>query len=328
MAQFSEKYIVIYMAQFTESEPLPKKKTGSKKEKKPKKPKKPKASASASLPHPKHTIDVLNDSDVFAQPGDSDYEFSLAYQIRTKILELETEGPELSEANQFIFDLLRLKVIKYHTAYIEHHVPNLDYVTSYQKMKEQDDARRQLIQCIVGQAEYERRRLAQLDHAQVFNDEEHEEEHGSVGNVPMAEGVGVRNTTDLFVGEEPVKSSMDGIDTVCAICTENLTKNDFGDVYAIESENERYSERGLKCGHKYHRRCINSWIKVHMNCPLCKSKIVKLHLANEEDPEGSEKNSRSSGVGGAGGAENRPNRPKGTNKNTFGKNKTRRKNNL
>ena len=101
-----------------------------------------------------------------------------------------------------------------------------------------------------------------------------------------------QDITHLFVGNKPVKSFMDGKENICAICTEHLTENEFGHVYAIESKDEKHSEHGIKCGHKYHRTCISSWAKVHMNCPLCKSTIVKLHLAKEEKPEGGGKTNK------------------------------------
>jgi len=285
----------------------------------PKKPKKPKKSKtpqiSLSLPQPQHKIDVLDDDAVFEQPGNFEYPYSLAYQIRTRILELETETTPLSEVNQFNFDLLRLKVRKYHTAYIQHHAAT-DREISYQKMKEQHAAREELMQCILSPAVYERHRLAALE-AHPNNNYDSNAEGAS--HRAMAEGV--QDTTHLFVGEKPVKSFMDGKENICAICTEHLTENEFGHVYAIESKGEKHSEHGIKCGHKYHRTCISSWAKVHMNCPLCKSTIVKLHLAKEEKPEGGGKTNK--------GAEEKPKSPKspkGT-KKTYGgsKNKTKKR---
>jgi len=282
------------MAALEESSPPKNKKN----QKKPKKSKKIQKKAPLPLPEPQHTIDVLDDNEVFEQPGDFEYPYSLAYQVRTRILELETETTPLSEVNQFNFDLLRLKVRKYHTAYIQHHAAT-DREISYQKMKEQHAAREELMQCILSPAIYERHRLAALETHPNNN-------YGS--NVEgaayreMAEGV--HDTTHLFVGEKPVKSFMDGKENICAICTEHLTENEFGHVYAIESkgENEKHSD-GIKCGHKYHRTCISSWAKVHMNCPLCKSTIVNLHLAKEEKPEGGERKTNK-------GAEEKPKSPK------------------
>jgi hypothetical protein len=288
----------------------------------PKKPKKSKKKAPLPLPEPQHTIDVLDDDAVFEQPGNFEYPYSLAYQIRTRILELETETTPFSEVNQFNFDLLRLKVRKYHTAYREHHAAT-DPEISYQKMKEQHAAHEELIQCIVSPAVYESRRLAERERImEVLAGDE--AEHGNRELPAMEQGV--HDTTHLFVDKQ-VKSFMDGKENVCAICTEHLTENEFGHVYAIESKDEKHSDHGIKCGHKYHRTCISSWAKIHMNCPLCKSTIVKLHLAKEEKPEGGEK-----AKNGGGGAEEKPKSPKspkspkGT-KKTYGgsKNKTKKR---
>lgn len=282
---------------------LPKKKSNKKSKKK-------------SLPEPQHTIDVLDDDAVFEQPDNFEYPYSLAYQIRTRILELETETTPLSEVNQFNFDLLRLKVRKYHTAYIQHHAAT-DSEISYQKMKEQHAAREELMQIILSPALYERHRLAALETHPNNN-------YGSnvEGAAHRAMAEGVQDITHLFLGNKPVKSFMDGKENICAICTEHLTENEFGHVYAIESKDEKHSDHGIKCGHKYHRTCISSWAKVHMNCPLCKSTIVNLHLAKEEKPEGGERKTNK-------GAEEKPKSPKspkGT-KKTYGgsKNKTKKR---
>jgi hypothetical protein len=287
-----------------------------KNQKKPKKSKKSKT-PQKTLPEPEHTIDVLDDNEVFEQPrpGNFDYPYSLAYQIRTRILELETETTPLSEVNQFNFDLLRLKVRKYHTAYREYHEATNREI-KYEKMKAQRAAYEELIQSIVSPAVYERRRLAALE-PHPNNDDDSNAEGAS--HRAMAEGV--QDTTDLFVGDKPVASSMDGKENICAICTEHLTENEFGHVYAIESKDEKHSDHGIKCGHKYHRTCISSWAKVHMTCPLCKSTIVKLHLAKEEKPQGAEAKN--------GGAEEKPKSPKspkgsGT-KKTFGGSKIKTK---
>ena len=261
-------------------------------QKKPKKPKKPKKSKKPEvvLPNPQHKIDVLDDTEVFTQPDDLEYEFSFPYQIRARIVELETETTPFSEVNQFNFDLLRLKVRKYHTAYREHHAAT-DHRISSQKMQEQHAARDEVMQCILSPAVYESRRLAERERFEMDPEPGDEAEHGNRENPPMEKGV--QDITHLFVDGKLVKSFMDGKENKCAICTEDLTANEFGHVYAIESKDERHSDLGIKCGHKYHRTCISSWAKVHRSCPLCKSTIVKLHLANEEKPEGDDKGAES-----------------------------------
>jgi len=42
----------------------------------------------------------------------------------------------------------------------------------------------------------------------------------------------------------------------CSICLENYNKDNIINV--------------LKCGHKYHKDCIDDWINDNNNCPLCR----------------------------------------------------------
>ena len=43
----------------------------------------------------------------------------------------------------------------------------------------------------------------------------------------------------------------------CSICLDDMDDN------KIE----------LKCGHIYHKKCINSWLKVSYNCPYCRATV-------------------------------------------------------
>ena len=45
----------------------------------------------------------------------------------------------------------------------------------------------------------------------------------------------------------------------CSICLEDYEENDIINV--------------LKCGHKYHDKCIDEWIITNINCPLCRLSI-------------------------------------------------------
>lgn len=47
----------------------------------------------------------------------------------------------------------------------------------------------------------------------------------------------------------------------CSICFDNYTSE------------ANTSIIKLKCGHEFHARCINSWIAIKSNCPLCREGI-------------------------------------------------------
>ena len=32
--------------------------------------------------------------------------------------------------------------------------------------------------------------------------------------------------------------------------------------------------KGLQCGHKFHPKCINEWLKIKLQCPLCKNAVT------------------------------------------------------
>lgn len=48
-------------------------------------------------------------------------------------------------------------------------------------------------------------------------------------------------------------------DTVCAICVEDLAPGD--------------EARTLRCGHAYHRQCVDHWLRRSRLCCLCKRPI-------------------------------------------------------
>ena len=47
------------------------------------------------------------------------------------------------------------------------------------------------------------------------------------------------------------------MDKECSICYDNLIE----DIHKT------------KCGHSYHKRCLDSWIKISKICPLCRTKL-------------------------------------------------------
>ena len=51
----------------------------------------------------------------------------------------------------------------------------------------------------------------------------------------------------------------------CSICLEDGTQNKNN--YTIK----------LKCGHIYHIECIQNWINVKKECPICRNKLDYLH---------------------------------------------------
>lgn len=56
----------------------------------------------------------------------------------------------------------------------------------------------------------------------------------------------------------------------CTICRCNLNSNS---IYTEESGCDSVVVIGT-CGHSYHYECINSWIKLNKNCPICLSKWI------------------------------------------------------
>ena len=46
----------------------------------------------------------------------------------------------------------------------------------------------------------------------------------------------------------------------CSICKEKFKENEY--------------KRDMECGHVYHKKCIDKWLKVKYNCPMCRSKNI------------------------------------------------------
>ena len=51
---------------------------------------------------------------------------------------------------------------------------------------------------------------------------------------------------------------------ICPICLEELFPED------VENANEVIE---LKCNHMFHKGCLDPWIKINKNCPLCKNNV-------------------------------------------------------
>ena len=65
------------------------------------------------------------------------------------------------------------------------------------------------------------------------------------------------NTRHLRTGYKkiPVKSIL--INQSCNICLDTLQKGEY--------------ERTLTCGHFFHKRCIDKWLKINYLCPYCRN---------------------------------------------------------
>ena len=61
----------------------------------------------------------------------------------------------------------------------------------------------------------------------------------------------------------------------CIICLEDFKTND--ELHTLESINRQAYEKVetsvLECGHKFHRKCIEDWLKKEQNCPICRMKF-------------------------------------------------------
>lgn len=265
-----------------------------------------------------HNIDALYDYNVFEEPHSSNpnYKFSLANTIREKVLELEAENNvnsiqtvitatenyrnayniyketerKYNNANQRQIRVTtrlrgqRTTLAKNKRANVNRDLEETDkaFTAAY---KAKNDAYEKIQKELMGEEAYAERirRLEEIEYPDTDEDEDlnpDNEEYQQMFQPPPP--IEPRNIEEFFDASKRVPSFMDGKEPMCAICTEHLSENELGDVYAVDSINEEYPGEPINCGHKFHKGCIGAWVKYHNNCPLCKNMIKKLRLADEE----------------------------------------------
>ena len=62
----------------------------------------------------------------------------------------------------------------------------------------------------------------------------------------------------------------------CSICLEEIEEIEPGEnTYLVENITKKYKNaKSLNCGHIYHKKCIDSWIKKNPSCPYCRKFFV------------------------------------------------------
>ncbi len=92
----------------------------------------------------------------------------------------------------------------------------------------------------------------------------------SPNNYNIVPQITVDNTLDLLGLERvplnelipkyrQIKSDDDIIGQVCSICQDEFKPKEF--------------KRELNCKHIFHKKCIDKWLKEHLNCPFCRTNI-------------------------------------------------------
>jgi hypothetical protein len=193
-------------------------------------------------------VNALDDASVFDQPGSANYEGSLANEIRKKF-------DSLNKTNNF--DAIQA------------------LVTATENYKKVIEMRTLFTMLSRGQTSGE----ATNAQAAINNSAE------------AAKKKAYRNLQielELVSDEsKTVPSCMDGKEHNCAICNERLINHGESDkVYAVDSRHLNYSGDEIECGHKFHKLCIKEWLKTSNDCPLCRSVVIKLRLAKQEQAGG------------------------------------------
>lgn len=115
-----------------------------------------------------------------------------------------------------------------------------------------------------------------------------DEDHGPVVDHPIwyINTVGLQSSVIREIAVLKYKKS-DGIveGTECSVCLSEFQ----------EDETLRLLP---KCNHAFHISCIDTWLRSHTNCPLCRSPIVKINHAARAPPSSStwESNNENSGT--------------------------------
>lgn len=71
----------------------------------------------------------------------------------------------------------------------------------------------------------------------------------------------------------------------CTICLEKM----------FDNENKETVVKETPCGHRYHGECIDTWLEIHVSCPLCRYNMtrddgeefpeVEMYISDEEPEE-------------------------------------------
>jgi len=48
------------------------------------------------------------------------------------------------------------------------------------------------------------------------------------------------------------------------------------------NENKKYRNLTCSCGHTFHKKCINKWLKTENTCPLCRKIINNNHQTTQQ----------------------------------------------
>lgn len=64
---------------------------------------------------------------------------------------------------------------------------------------------------------------------------------------------------ELVPGYKKIKEKDDLLSESCIICHDDFQVREY--------------KRTLSCTHTFHKKCIDKWLKSHLNCPMCRKNI-------------------------------------------------------